>query len=432
MSAGRDLGLNWSSEWNLHGDSIAGILFRFVYANVQSPQAMKALISATSSIQTIGSALYQSRNTQPDWKRFGARVGLSDAMLRIALLGDLLDNLRWTPVLSQRLRICPDCLRFGYHARHFQIIALEACPVHGTTLRDTCSACDAPTPFYGMCSELFSRTYYCWKCNAPYAGREMSIRTFFEPELASDKLREVWKPLDDWIEALETLDLGFATLRDWVSDYAGEYRREREIDAFHVVGTVLPLPEGRFSWRAPSLRRKSFYYYEGGRKPRPDLLVGNYLAAAYAQVRQNIARKLTQPRMAEVLKRCHQDSWGAITDHSGRELNAREIAYILWRMKFENLSEPALIEMGEEQKEVFIGDEVIPFPWWSLGQPAWKILFWATYRGLVYDVERAIRNKGYVADLLRASPTRHCCILPSTSIRGKGRGVVAYPMPVLP
>lgn len=257
----------------------------------------------------------------------------------------------------------------------------------------------------------------------------MTIRSFFEPEITSGELFEVWKPLDDWIQALDSLDLGFGMLREWATDSQGDSRRERQIDALHVVGTILPLPGPPFLWRGPSMRRKAIFYFEGGKKPRADLIIGNYLAEAYTQVRQGIERRLTQARVEEVVTRCRKDSWAVLSSDEPKALSTKEISYILWRIHFENLSEPALLEMDKSAR-VFIDNNTVPFPWWNLGKPEWKILFWAAYRGIVHDVEWAVRNDDHVADLLRASPTRHCCILPSTSIHRKGRGLIAYPMPL--
>lgn len=203
------------------------------------------------------------------------------------------------------------------------------------------------------------------------------------------------------------------------------------MEALHIVGAILPLPGGNFSWSEPRLRRKSFFCYEGGRSPRPGLVSGNYLAEAFLLVRECIERRLSLSRIDEVLKICRDDSWRAVTNNAGA-LSAPEVAYILWRIKFENLSEPALLGMGNARQSVFIDDDIVPFPWGNLRQSAWKILFWAAYRGLIHDVEDAVHRGANVADLHRDSPTRQCCFLPSTDMRGKGRGVVVYPQPRMP
>lgn len=411
---------------------MAGILFRFAYANVLRPKAIKELVSATSIIQPIGTALYRFSTVGIDWRRFCSAICLSESELRAALLGDLLEALRWSPVVSQRLRYCPECLQFGYHARYFQIMALAACPIHRVPLLDSCPSCGAATPFYGVCNQLLERIYCCAHCNAFFVGKPVSIRTFFEPTVASEKLQVIWQPLDDWINEIDKLNLGFAALRDWVTDYAGEYRSEREVDAIHVVATVLPLPGGNFSWNAPSLRRKSIFYHEGGgHRVQAGHFDGNYIEEAYVEVRRVISKKLSEGRVIDILERCRKDSWAAVANNSEAVFNTRELAYILWRMKFENLSEPALVGMAPNRSGVFIENDTLPFPYWNLGKPAWKLLFWATYRGYVYDVERTHKNNGFLGDLLRGEPTRHCCILPSTDIRGRGRGIIAYPMPTV-
>jgi hypothetical protein len=430
MSASRKLDWTWHSEWILHGDSMAGILSRFVFANALNGRLLKELITATSVMQPLGNPLYLFSTPRNDWKRFCSAISLSESALRTALLGDLLEALRWSPVVSQRFRFCPECLRFGYHARYFQILALATCPIHEAPLLDKCPSCGAVTPFYGVCNEMFGRTYCCLHCNAYFAGEQISIRTFFEPTVTSEQLIDIWRPLDDWIRAVDELDLGFAALRDWVVAYSGAYRSEREVDAVHVIATVLPLPSGRFSWKEPFLRRKSIYYHEGGWKLRAGYFEGNYIASAYADVRHGITKRISPARVTEILGRCRKESWEAVTDNSETALSPRNLAYILWRMKFENLSEPALVGAHEHKAGVFVGDDAFPFLYWNLGKPAWKLLFWAAYQGYVYDIERSIQNDGHFGDLLRGEPMRHCCFLPSTDLRGRGRGIIAYPMPL--
>jgi len=429
MRAQLKLEWNWNSRWHLHGDSIAGNLFRFVYANALSNREIAAMIIASSSIQQRGSPLYQHPYSRVNWQRLCSRIGFSEADLHLSLLGDLLDSLSWTPVTSQQFRFCPDCLQSGYHARYFQIAALASCPIHKVDLRDTCPVCRSPTPFYGICQELLRTPYCCWKCGAYYAGKTVTIQRFFQPEVANDKLREVWQPLDEWIARLGALELAFATLREWVIANLGEHRLEREVEALHMIGAVLPLPGGDFSWVEPRLRRKSFFCYEGGRVPRPGLITGNYLAEAYLQVKKGIAKRLSLSRVSEIHGICHRNSWYALTNNSSEALSPPEIAYVLWRIKFENLSDPALIGMDDTRQAVFIDDDIVPFAWANLRQSAWKILFWAAYRGLIYDIEDALRRGANVADLHRDTPTRQCCFLPSTNLRGKGRGVVLYPQP---
>lgn len=330
---------NWSYRWHLYGDSIAGSLFRFIYANALSQKEIATITIASSSLQLRGSPLYQHPYSRVNWQRVCSCMGLSERELHLSLLGDLLDSLNWTPVTSQQFRFCPACLLSGYHARYFQIAALAVCPIHQIRLRDTCPVCFTPTPFYGICRELLNTPYCCWRCGVYYAGQAPKIRRFFHPEVARERLREAWQPLDQWIGRLKALELSFATLRDWASTNLGEHHQEREIEALHIVGTILPLPGGHFSWSEPRLPRKSFFCYTGGRSPRPGVVSGNYLAQAYVGVRDSIEKKLSLSRIDEVKKTCRSNSWWAVTNNTGA-LSVPEVAYILWRIKFENLSEP--------------------------------------------------------------------------------------------
>jgi hypothetical protein len=357
MSVGRELGLTWGNEWILHGESMAGILWRLAFANVLSAGEVKRLISTTSFVPDVGSNLYLSSTSGVDWTRISEIVGLSQTSFRLSLLGDILEVLRWSPIVSRRLRFCRECLRSGYHARYFQILALSDCPIHSEQLLDRCPSCQALTPFYGVCKELLGKAYCCSNCNSYFAGQPPKIRSFFEP---MDGLQEIWRPLDEWIDGLNGLRLAFPVLRDWITDSSGEYRAEREVDALHVVGAIRPLPKGQFVWRAPTLQRKCFLFYQGGIQPQSQRFDNNYLEDAYLQVKNQIARKLTAERVIRIAEQCKREGFRALTGESLSPLPATEIGYVIWRMKFEDLAEPAQIEMADRLRAgVFISNRLI-------------------------------------------------------------------------
>lgn len=413
----------WAPQWVLHGDSIASILFRFAYANLQSPQALKSLVSPSGYVSEAGYPLYQSVVGEGGWKILRTHLGISDVQLCKALLGDVLQALRWSRITSTRFRYCPECLDSGYHARYFQIQALANCPVHQQKLWDTCRSCGEPTPFYGLCLELFEGIYRCPHCNASFAHQPISIRRFFEPEIDSARLQEIWRPLDEWIATLDCLSLDFASLRGWIVAYAGENQAERQIDALHVVGSVLPLPKGRFVWRQPSTRRRAFYFSEGGgRQLRGGRFSKNHIDEAYLEIRQYVEDRLPKGCLVDLKARCRQESWGVAQSLK----SVPKLAYILWRVKLEHLTEPALLAMPDAGGGVFMDGETYPLPFWSLTKPGWKILFLAMYRSYSRDVMWAMENDVPCADVLRYSPLHQCCILPSTDMNGRGRGAISY------
>jgi len=427
MSLGQEASWNWSPRWHLYGDSMVGILLRFAYANALSPQSLKGLISYTSVVSPLGRPLYCTGNIGEEWSRFCTAVGMPLHEAKNALLGDILEILRGTPVVAQRLRFCSECLKVGYHARYFQILALQECPIHHRPLRDTCPSCGSVTPFFRVCRELMSQVYCCWKCNALYASSSVSIQTYFNPGLETDRLREIWQPIDQWLSAFREVDLNFASLREWVIEYAGEYRAEREVDAVYVLNAIRPLPAGPFVWQTPSLPRKCLYFAEGGALPKRPRATEGYVAAAYSEAKKGIERRLTPDRLAILLQQCRELGWSCVKPDTG--MSAAELAYVLWRVQFESLSTPELMGRTGEREDVFIGQDLIPFALGNLKPAGWKIFFWAAYRGLVFDVERAILKGDYVADLARGGALRQFCVLSSTSLRATGRGVIAYPVP---
>ncbi|HVI41057.1 MAG TPA: hypothetical protein VM577_10375 [Anaerovoracaceae bacterium] len=422
--------LTWSQDWLLHGDSLAGILFRLGFSNALSPAEIKNAATSTSTLNKTGYPLYQ-RNSEPgQWSNLCRHMHLSRTEIKIALLGDILEDLRWTNIFSERFRYCPDCLGFGYHARYFQIQALKNCPIHRTELLDTCLACGAKSPFYGLCLELFGKAYCCPHCHVPFSRKQISIRGLFEPEVTSAQLKKIWSPLDEWLEKLGNLNLGFATLREWVVDGESLDQGVRKIDAIHVLATILPLPQEKYSWNEPTIKRKAFFFSEGTRCLRKGRFEDNYVEEAYQEIRKYLERKFTNGRITILLNKCKQNSWGVFKKDENN-FGPVELAYVLWRMRLEHLTEPALTAMPGNCG-IYMDDTSFPLPFWLLNKSAWKILFLGMYRSYMYDVALFIKQGNECADVLRFSPLRNCCILPSTDMHQRGRGMIAYPISAYP
>lgn len=380
-----------------------------------------------SSIPVSGNPFYYPRQGEGQWPTFGAQLNLSKDKIQATLLRDVMQGLRWSAVFSATLRYCPDCLGYGYHARYFQLLALEQCPIHTKPLVNFCRNCGAEAPFYGVCEELLSRLYHCPQCEAAFFNEPVSIHKFFHPGAEMGDLYSIWQPLDEWVKKLNKLNLDLSALRNWIVDHGGTYSRERQVDALHIIAAELPLPQGGFVWKAPCIKRKAFYFTEEKALYSGGYFQENYIEEAYSRARTIIERSLSGPRIEKLLSRCKDMSWGVV-DALVSESAIDELTYVLWRVKLEYVSEPALIASEQPRGRVFMDDAQFPLPFWLLDQKAWKSLFIAMYRGYRHDLRLAIEQGGSCADIVRFSPLGQCCILRSTDMYQRGRGLVAYPV----
>lgn len=79
--------------------------------------------------------------------------------------------------LSNRLRVCPLCIRRGYHSIVHQIAGLIGCPLHEVPLTSTCPACGLSLGDFGLRRHIFP--FSCARCGAPLLeGDEL----FYFPE----------------------------------------------------------------------------------------------------------------------------------------------------------------------------------------------------------------------------------------------------------
>lgn len=107
---------------------------------------------------------------------------------------------------QQRLRICPECYRNGFHSALYQLRLLENCPSHNIPLLEVCPSCAHPLPLYDLCKEAFDSPYQCehcmtvWWANAYQGRRDPGIARMPDPRL---------QKLGEWLQrrkAIPTLE----------------------------------------------------------------------------------------------------------------------------------------------------------------------------------------------------------------------------------
>ena len=102
---------------------------------------------------------------------------------------------QWKYICGQ-LRYCERCWSYGAHCILFQHWALEKCPLHGCTLRQTCVECDKPLD--ASLSACLSHPYECTSCGHQFLTRFNSLNADVEAivslSMFKERLRElIWK-----------------------------------------------------------------------------------------------------------------------------------------------------------------------------------------------------------------------------------------------
>lgn len=132
--------------------------------------------------------------------------------------------------LTTRLRVCPACIRQGYHSIVHQLAGLTRCPIHGMLLRDTCSHCHRP---YGACAVYRHQGFRCPWCNSALLPND----SLPAPAIRGSQVEaRVFGPLVGWIErTLPTLEL------PWVRNVRlGRWEREG-LQITDLSAALLPL-----------------------------------------------------------------------------------------------------------------------------------------------------------------------------------------------
>jgi len=120
-----------------------------------------------------------------------------------SLLGQLAPHL-----MSNRLRVCPLCIRKGYHSIVHQIAGLVGCPLHKVPLTSTCPACGFSLGDFGL--RRYVSPFSCVRCGVPL--------------LEGDELfyfSEAWREAEEHtIGTLVTYLRSLAKIRiDWPSEH---------------------------------------------------------------------------------------------------------------------------------------------------------------------------------------------------------------------
>lgn len=145
----------------------------------------KRLLSFTSPCWRHGLAWTGARGLEPVLDR----VGLLDA-LQARTLGPLSPHQQAAGVGT--LRVCPRCIRRGYHSLMHQLPGVPCCPIDLTPLREGCPGCGGPVP-YGI--EPSAKPFGCESCLG--VNSEDDWAPTFNPKFETAE-REAGRRICDW------------------------------------------------------------------------------------------------------------------------------------------------------------------------------------------------------------------------------------------
>lgn len=218
--------ISWSTRFIGTYESSWSIAHKLAWFNVADvPQALSVVAGCRVSPSPLSGL--RSFNQLDWWEELLARIPLDDACvsgqnsMAVAVLGSEEAKRFRTiarPLVSSHLRLCPACIRSGYHSIVHQLDGLVRCPIHGARLITTCPRCQRPLGFFGVAKV---RGFRCECCgDAWLENDEIAV----QPEEFWAKERNEVAPLVAWIErVMPRLQLSPRVARQMLGSWDGRH-----------------------------------------------------------------------------------------------------------------------------------------------------------------------------------------------------------------
>ena len=126
----------WRPEWILPYESLWSICNKFAYINGAGISALfpdgglSFSHSYNDSIETVGCSGWQ-------FPQIAEKLGIPDDHFRDVTVSHFSFGQYSARIKTDRIRYCPECMKYGYHSYLFQYLTTEKCPLHNTPLIQT-------------------------------------------------------------------------------------------------------------------------------------------------------------------------------------------------------------------------------------------------------------------------------------------------------
>ncbi|MBX3234697.1 MAG: hypothetical protein KF814_00975 [Nitrospiraceae bacterium] len=269
-------------------------------------------------------------------------LNLTDLHIRTACTVDYIRPDEVKVLASRFLRICPKCVKNGFHTPFHQLIFIPDCPLHQIPLLEVCGDCGKPTPQYSLSKQACSTPYGCAECGAVWwqQGRVGQL-TATEQDARFLIMSEVGEWLTKRKEG-QTIEAQISKLARFIPDtyeFQAYVRRlpERWADVLGVS-----VPHHRTEVRQADLHVTVEYMTRSDEGSNSSGLLDNKkYFEVYRAIRRAITKRVRKSH-SECFEKMGRGIWFPVTT---REVAIRQFcpeayALLLWRMFWENIDVP--------------------------------------------------------------------------------------------
>lgn len=269
-------------------------------------------------------------------------LNLTNLQVKTACTLDYIRRDEAKVLASRSLRICPKCVREGFHTPFHQLLFISNCPLHNELLLNVCVDCGKPTPLYSLSRQSFCNPYGCAECGTVWWQRGSVGQ---HPAWDQEERFRIMSEIGEWLAQRRddrTIEANMSRLSRFIPDgheFQVCVRRlpERWAD---VLGVKVPQLMG--GPRDTDLHITMEYTTPRVENPSSTVPFSNKpFFDVYRAIRRSLARQLRKNHR-DCFEKMGRGIWFPV---SGRELPLRQFcqeayAFLLWRMFWENIDIP--------------------------------------------------------------------------------------------
>mgnify|MGYP003498097244 CR=1 FL=1 len=269
-------------------------------------------------------------------------LNLTDLHMRTACTVDYIRPDEAKVLASRSLRICPKCVKNGFHTALHQLIFIPHCPLHQEPLLEICGDCGKPTPPYSLSKQACSNPYGCAECGATWWQRGRAGQLTAGEQ---DERFRIMSEVGEWLTKRredQTVEAQISKLARFIPDACEFQTYVRRLPERWGDVLGINVPHQKAELREADLHVTVEYTTSNAEESRSSGLLDN---RKYFEVYRAIRRALTR-RVHKSHRECFEKMgrgiWFPVTT---REVPVRQFcpeayALLLWRMFWENIDVP--------------------------------------------------------------------------------------------